>query len=237
MRCMVGVMLLAALPAGADEVQVVSPRADSVSVTIYRDLFALITETRTVDLPAGPVTLVFDGVVDTLLPQSAVVAGTNRTVAEVDYDFDRLSPASLLAKSIGRTVTLTRMNPATGRVRQMAATLVSASRMGMVFHTADGNEALRCSGLPEGLSFQEIPGELKLEPQLSIHLAAGEPGKRQVRVSYLAHGFGWQANYVAQLGQRMDLLGWITLAEFHEQQFPQRQRASGGRQAEPAERG
>ena len=29
-----------------------------VSVTIYRDLFALITETRTVDLPAGPVTLV-----------------------------------------------------------------------------------------------------------------------------------------------------------------------------------
>lgn len=202
---------LAALPAAAEEAQVISPRADSVSVTIYRDLFALITETRTVDLPAGPVTLVFDGVVDTLLPQSAVVSDTGRTAAEANHDFDRLTPANLLKKSIGRRVTLTRMNPATGRTRQVDATLVAADRRGVVFHTAEGNEALHCSGLPEALSFEEIPGELKLEPQLSIRLAAGEPGKRQVRVSYLAHGFGWQANYVARLGERMDLLGWITL--------------------------
>src|SRR3954468_11639332 len=103
---------LAARTVGAQEVQVVSPRADSVSVTIYRDLFALITETRTVDLPAGPVTLVFDGVVDTLLPQSAVVSDTKRSVSEANYDFDRLTPANLLRKSIGRTVMLTRMNPA-----------------------------------------------------------------------------------------------------------------------------
>jgi hypothetical protein len=212
MRCMVPVLLaLAALPVAADEVQVISPRADTVSLTIYRDLFALITETRTVDLPAGPVTLVFDGVVDTLLPQSAVVSGTDRSVSEGNYDFDRLTPANLLRKSIGRTVMLTRMNPATGRARQVAATLIAANSHGIVFQTADGNEALHCSGLPEALSFQEIPGELKREPQLSIRLPAGEPGKRQVRVSYLAHGFGWQANYVAQLGERMDLLGWITL--------------------------
>jgi hypothetical protein len=212
MRRMVPVLLtLVALPVVADEVQVLSPRADSVSVTIYRDLFALITETRTVDLPAGPVTLVFDGVVDTLLPQSAVVSDTDRSVAEGNYDFDRLTPASLLRKSIGRTVTLMRMNPATGRARQVAATLIAANSSGIVFQTADGNEALHCSGLPEALSFEEIPGELKREPQLSIRLSAGEPGRRTVRVSYLAHGFGWQANYVARLGERMDLLGWITL--------------------------
>jgi hypothetical protein len=212
MRRMVPVFFaLATLPVAAEEVQVISPRADSVSVTIYRDLFALITETRTVDLPAGPVTLVFDGVVDTLLPQSAVVSDTNRSVSEGNYDFDRLTPASLLRKSIGRTVTLTRMNPATGRARQVAATLIAANSRGIVFQTADGNEALHCSGLPEALSFREIPGELKREPQLSIRLPAGEPGRRQVRVSYLAQGIGWQANYVAQLGERMDLLGWITL--------------------------
>ena len=51
------------MTARADETRVVSPRADSVSVTIYRDLFALVTETRSVDLPAGPVTLQFDCVV------------------------------------------------------------------------------------------------------------------------------------------------------------------------------
>lgn len=215
MRCTALVLLaLAALPAAGDETQVISPRADAVSVTIYRDLFALITETRTVDLPAGPVTLVFEGVVDTLLPQSAMVADTNRSVAEANYDFDRLTPANLLRKSIGRGVTLTRTNPATGRARQVAATVVAANTRGIVFQTAEGNEALFCSGLPEQLTFEEIPGELKSKPQLSIRLAAGEAGPRQVRVSYLAHGFGWQANYVAHLGERMDLLGWITLDNF-----------------------
>ncbi len=215
MRRLLQVLLaIAALPAAADEVQVVSPRPDSVSVTIYRDLFALVTETRTVDLPAGPVTLVFDGVVDTLLPQSAVVSDANRAVDESNYDFERLTPANLLKKSIGREVTLWRTNPATGRARQVVATIVSANTNGVVFRTADGAEALHCSGLPERLDFQEIPGDLKREPQLSIRLAAGTAGKRQVRVSYLAHGFGWQANYVATLGQRMDLLGWITLNNF-----------------------
>jgi hypothetical protein len=96
----------------------------------------------------------------------------------------------------------------------VAATIVSANTRGVVFQTAEGNEALYCSGLPERLTFDEIPGDLKREPQLSIRLAAGEPGPRQVRVSYLAFGFGWQANYVAQLGERMDLLGWITLENF-----------------------
>lgn len=218
-RALPALFMLAALPAAADDVQVISPRADSVSVTIYRDLFALITETRTVDLPAGPVTLVFDGVVDTLLPQSAVVADTNRTIEESNYDFDRLTPANLLRKSIGRDVMLWRTNPATGRARQVAATIVSADTNGVVFRTAEGAEALHCSGLPERLTFQEIPGDLKRAPQLSIRLAAGTAGKRQVRVSYLAHGFGWQANYVATLGQRMDLLGWISLSNFTDESF------------------
>ena len=215
-RALFAWLMVAALPASelaaaADAVQVISPRADSVSVTIYRDLFALVTETRTVDLPAGPVTLVFDGVVDTLIPQSATIADMDRTVDESNYDFERLTPAKLLEKSIGRSVTLWRTNPATGRARQVTATVVSANSRGVVFHTADGNEALHCSGLPEKLTFDEIPG-VKSSPQLSIRLAAGTPGTRQVRISYLAQGFGWQANYVATLGDRMDLLGWITLS-------------------------
>ncbi len=168
-------------------------------MTIYRDLFALITETRTVDLPAGPVTLQFDGVVESLIPQSALVGGTERAVAESNYDFERLTPANLLLKSIGKQVTLWRTNPATGRARQVNATLVAANAAGVIFRTEDGDEALHCSGLPERLSFEEIPGELRARPALSIRLASGEPGRREVRVSYLAHGFAWSADYVAHL--------------------------------------
>lgn len=209
------VQLALVAAAAADEPRVVSPRPDSVSITIYRDLVALITETRTVDLPAGAVTLELHGVVDSLIPQSAVLADAGRDVAESNYDFDRLTPDNLLAKSIGKTVTLTRTNRATGKVTQVEATLVAANAQGVVFRTADGHEALRCSGLAEKLTFVEIPGELRTEPTLSVRLAPGTPGKRQLRVSYIAQGFSWNADYVAHLrDHRMDLAGWLTLENF-----------------------
>lgn len=213
-RWAAALLALAALPAAAEEMRVVSMQPDSVSVTIYRDLVALVTETRTVDLPAAGVTLVFEGVVDTLIPQSAVVRGADRTVAEGNYDFQRLTPASLMEKSIGRQVWLTRTDRASGKVTQVAATLVAANSSGVVFRTAEGNEALHCSGQPERLAFEEIPGELQSKPTLSIRLAPGTPGKRQVRVSYVALGFAWNADYIARLaasGDRMNLAGWLTL--------------------------
>ncbi len=204
----------AALPARAqDGVTVLSPQADSVAITIYRDDLALITETRTVDLPAGPVTLVVDGVVETLLPQSAIVTELGRPLAESNFDFDQLTPRSLLERSIGATVAITRTNPATGIVTRTPATIVSVGE-GVVLQTADGAEALYCSGLPERLELMQVPDALLGKPRLSVKLAAGEPGPRTVRVSYLAHGFAWSSDYVAHLNERSDamrLAGWATV--------------------------
>jgi hypothetical protein len=207
-------LALAALRCPADEVRIVSGAPDEVSITIYRDLFALVTETRTVDLPAGPLRLEFDGVVESLLPQSARVADTGRAIAESNYDFEKLTPGSLIRHSIGKTVTLTRTHPRTGRVRQVTATIVAAGRRGVTFRTVDGNEAYQCSGLPEQLTFEQIPDGIDARPRLSIRLADGPAGKRRVRVSYLAYGFAWGTDYLGHLddtAQRLDLLGWVTL--------------------------
>ena len=204
----------AALPVrGQDEISVFSPRAESVAVTIYRDDLALITETRTVDLPADAVTLVIEDVVETLLPQSAIVTDSGRTLAESNFGFDRLTPRSLLERSIGETVTVTRTHPATGRVTRAPATIVAVGE-GVVLQTADGAEALYCSGLPERLELMRVPGELLAKPRLSVKLAAGEAGPRVVKVSYLAHGFAWSSDYVAHVNERSDamrLAGWATL--------------------------
>ena len=210
-------LLAGAHSARADTMEVVSPRADAVSVTIYRDLFALVTETRTVDLPEGPVTLSFDGVVETLLPESAVVTDLGRALEERNFDYDPLSPNSLLARSIGKHVTITRTLPGAGRVVQTRAVIAAANAGGITLRTESGNEALHCSGIPERLTFDEIPADLNARPTLSIRLAAGPAGKRTIRLSYLAHGFAWKSDYVARLnatGNRMSLTGWITLQNY-----------------------
>ena len=54
-----------------------------------------------------------------------------------------------------------------------------------MLQTADGNEALYCSGLPERLELMRVPDELLAKPRLSVRLAAGEAGPRTVKVSYL----------------------------------------------------
>jgi hypothetical protein len=206
-----------------DDVTVFSARADSVAVTIYPDDLALITETRIVQLPGSAVTLAIQGVADTLLPQSAIVNGLGRPLAESNFDFDRLSPQSLLTHAIGQTVTLMRTNAATGRVTRTPATIVAAGK-DVVLETEDGNEALHCAGLPEAIVFDAIPSDLYATPQLSMELAAGEPGERTIQVSYLAHGFQWSADYVAELdaeAETMNLTGWATVTNSSSKVFDQ----------------
>ena len=210
-------LLLGMQAARADTMEVVSPQPDAVSVTIYRDLFALVTETRTVDLPEGPVTLSFEGVVETLLPESAVLTDVGRALEERNFDYDPLSPNILLSRSIGNSVTITRTLPGAGKVVQTRAVIVAANDNGITLRTESGNEALHCSGIPERLTFDEVPGDLHARPKLSIRLAAGSAGKRTVRLSYLAHGFAWKSDYVARLnpaGNRMALTGWVTLHNY-----------------------
>jgi hypothetical protein len=196
------------------QAEVISHRADAVSITLYRDLFALVTETRMVELPDGATTLSFEGVVETLLPASAVVAGTGRALEERNYDYDALTPNRLFEKSVGRDVVLTRTLPGSGKVVRAPATIVAANANGITLHTADGLEALHCSGLPEQVTFARIPDGLQTKPKLSVRLGPGPAGKHSVRLSYLAHGFTWKSDYVARLdatGNRADLKGWLTL--------------------------
>ncbi len=77
---------------------------------------------------AKPATLVFQGVVDSLLPRSAVMGGAGRPLAETDFRFDRLTPASLLQRSAGKVVTLVRTAPRSGTVTRLEATVESADR-------------------------------------------------------------------------------------------------------------
>jgi hypothetical protein len=221
-KALLVLLMLAGAAARAQQIEVVSPQPDNVSVTIYRDLFALVTETRTVDLPEGPVTVSFEGVVETLLPASAVVTDTGRPLAERNFDYDALTPNNLLTRSIGKSVTITRTLPGSGKVVQTRATVVAANDAGITLRTDQGNEVLHCSGLPEHLTFDEIPGDLHARPKLSVQLAAGQPGKRTIRLSYLARGFAWKAAYVAHLntaGDRMDLTAWITLQNLTQASF------------------
>lgn len=228
-------MLLVPAPLMAQTVTSGGP--DAVSVTVYRapdrpakqamELrwlrgYALITETRTITIPAGDATIRFEGVAGGILPESAIVTGLPAGVREKNQDADLLSPRALLAASTMRPVTVRRTNRATGVVREEEALLRSGADGGVVLQTAAGFEALRCGGLNETLVYDQVPATLSAKPTLSVRTESTQAARATVTLSYLASGFDWQANYVATLGKdnrSIDLFAWVTLASGDETSF------------------
>ena len=222
--------------AGAQAI-VTSPAPNDVDVTIYRDPgrpasarldlrwlngFALISETRQVSIPAGESDVRFEGVAGGIIPQSAIVTGFPEGIVERNRDAYLLSPATILDRSLGRRVHLRRTSPATGRVREQEAIVRTGAGGAVVIQTADGFEALRCTGLPEMIVYDQVPPGLSARPTLSVRTRSRQPVTATVTLSYLATGLDWQANYVANLspdGDRIDLFAWLTIANGDETSF------------------
>ena len=202
----------------------ISNAPKKIAVTVYRDNLALVTETREIDLPGGSVRVEFADVLSTALPQSAVITGLEGLESERNFDFDRLTPASLFARSIGDVVDVSVTDRKTGKVNTEKARIAS-SENGPILQFADHIEALNCSGLPERVSFARIPDNLRAKPTLSTALGPQTPkGKRVIILSYLATRLEWQADYVLNLdpdGEHAHLLGWLTLKNSAEQGFQQ----------------
>jgi hypothetical protein len=222
-------VLVGALPAHAQTV-VTSAGPDKVSVTLYRDPnrstqsainrsypqgFALITETRTVTIPAGPAVIRFEGVAGNILPESALVSGLPDGVEEKNLDANLLSPRSLFDRALGRRVLVRRTNPATGKAQLLQATLRSSADGAAVLQFGGAYGDLRCSGLPEAIVYEGVPEGLSAKPTLSVKTTAKAARQVTLTLSYLSGGFDWQADYVIAMrkdGQSADLFAWITLA-------------------------
>ena len=202
------------------EVQASAPTA--VALTVYRDDLALVTETRTVDIPEGARTRVrFDGVMDRLIPTSAVLVGLGQE-GERNFDYDGLTPRSLLWRSIGNAVTVTR-GPSGRGVRAAGSiserAVVRSAGDGIVLAHLDKTggerfEALGCSGLPERITFEQIPAGLRAKPSLSTTLTQAPAGIHSITLSYLVTGMEWQTDYTLVLDpdqQHASLSAWLSI--------------------------
>jgi hypothetical protein len=217
---------LLAAPASAQVTT--SPGPDSVSVTIYREPgrsadakielrwlsgYALITEQRTVDIPAGRGVIRFEGVAGGILPESAIVSGLPSGVREKNLDADLLAPYSLYARNVGRPVTIRRTIK--GRSVEERAIIRSGPDGAVILQTKEGFVAANCGPSRDDIVYDSIPVGLIAKPTLSIETESPRAGKVTLTLSYLAWNFDWQANYVATMrpdGKTADLLAWVTLA-------------------------
>ena len=184
-----------------------------ISVTIYNNNLALVQDTRRLNIPAGRSVQTFPGVSGQIRAETVGFNADDTGIIEQNFDYDLLSPQKLMEKAVGETVTIVRINPATGKETSERAKVLAANG-GVVLQIGSRIEVLRDDRLPTRVIFDKVPDNLRARPTLSVTLNSSRSGTRPAQLSYLTGGMGWKADYVALFDEakgRMDVQGWVTL--------------------------
>ena len=190
-----------------------------VAVTIYNQNLAMVKDQRHYSQRNTVNDLVFSGVSDQIRPETALLQnltdGEEITVLEQNFNYDLLTPAQLLEKSVGQIVQVVMWDEAAKQEKTVDALVLSTAE-GIVLKIGDRIE----TEIPGRIIYKSIPAGLRPIPTLTLkinqvsHRAMKEQLPTEVQLSYLTGGLSWQADYVAKLNAdetRLDLTGFVTL--------------------------
>jgi hypothetical protein len=186
----------------------------NVAVTIYNDNLALVQDTRQLNIPAARSRQEFPDVSAQIRPETVTLSGDGIEIVEQNFDYDLLSPQALMENAVGQTITLVRVNPATGAETRERATVLAVNN-GVILKIGERIEVLRDDRLPVRVIFDNVPEKLRARPTLSVTLESARGGTRPLTLSYLTPGLAWKADYVAMFDEaagKIDVQGWVTLS-------------------------
>ncbi len=186
----------------------------SVAVTIYNNNLALVKDVRNVQFKKGLNAIALRDVSAKIRPETAILRSINApgslSLLEQNFDYDLLSPAKMLEKYVGKTVSIVKTNPATGVETIEKATVLSANK-GVVLKIGNRIE----TGLPGRIIYDNVPDNLRDRPTLITQINNTGAHDQTLELSYLTGGLSWKSDYVAELNShedKLDLSGWVTLS-------------------------
>lgn len=184
-----------------------------LSVTIYNSGQSLVEDIRTENLTQGRQRIEFRDVSSSIRPETVTLSAQGISIVEQNFDFDLLSPETLMEKAVGETVRIVRTNPGNGQQVTETAKVLAVND-GVVLQIGDRIEILREDGVPTRVIFDKVPPNLRARPTLSVTVDAAQAGPRKTTLTYLTNGLGWRADYVVLFDEKngkIDMQGWVTL--------------------------
>jgi hypothetical protein len=193
----------------------------TVTLTIYNNDIALVSETRDMELPLGDVSLIYSGIPSMIISDSVQLVSQGTTggisILEQRYEYDLQDRMTLRKKYIGNKVKLHYKNPATHEEEIKDATIIAI----------DEQTVLRIDDeitfdFPGYISFPPHPDGLYEKPVIVWQLQNKIADKNTLHVTYLTRGLSWEADYVMKLSsdeQKADLMGWATIHNWSRMSF------------------
>jgi hypothetical protein len=194
----------------------------STAVTVYNDGFSLVRQVRPIKLKKGMNTVRYEGIASTIDATSVQLSDIkdpqSLAIREQNYQYDVLTPLSVLQKSVGSSLRFRRLS-GSGQWETLEGTLLNPPEMletggqyrGMVIKAKDNSIILN----PQGeITLDAIPAGLVPSPSLMWKLQSATEAALDIEVGYLCSGMEWSADYVAVLAANdasLNLNGWVTI--------------------------
>ena len=187
----------------------------AVAVTVYNDGRGLVREERYLDLSAGVNEVRFMDVAEQIQAPTVRVApieGAPFNVLEQNYEYDLLSPAKLLDKFVGQTITLVQQKlQNSSTVDEAVEAKLLSNNAGTVWEIGG---RIVINPPYSRIIFPNVPENLIAKPTLVWQIGASQAGRRKIEASYITGGMQWSADYVLSLDpseERAGLQGWVTI--------------------------
>jgi hypothetical protein len=187
--------------------------------------YALVSDTRTLNLQAGRAELRFSDVAQRMDPTtvafSSLTDPSGTRVLEQNYQFDLVSQQKLLERYIGETISVVQ---AVGDSSNTIVGTLLGARDGLLLQSSDGG--VRALSNYSSVSFKSLPGGLITKPTLVWLLDTQKAGPHKARVAYQTRGMTWWSDYNVVLSEQdgralMQLSAWVTLVNQSGASYPQ----------------
>jgi len=205
-------LLLASPLQAAEEYRSGAEQQSALSLTVYNGGRALIREQRRLRLPADTDEIALMDVPQKILPQTVAIDGLK--VREQNYDFDLLSPQTLLRKHVGSKLRIARRSSIDGETLEWKQGRLLAANGGVILRMDDGSIETLGNDSRYQIVYDELPANLRERPTLTLKLERPVSGEHSLKLTYLSGGLGWSSDYVLQLdraGGKAGLVNWITI--------------------------
>ncbi|MEY4880605.1 MAG: hypothetical protein RLZ87_31, partial [Armatimonadota bacterium] len=175
-------------------------------LTVYNQGLGFVKEVRAIKLKKGTQTVAVENVAARIDTTSVGFKCLSKpgsvSVLEQNYQYDLISPAAILGKSVGKKIRFTRtmgtQKESVEGILLSSPTSVNGndgtmSYNGLVMRTNDGRIILS----PQGeIEVMEIPEGLISKPTLIWEMDSEADQNADIELSYLTSGMSWNANYV-----------------------------------------
>lgn len=185
-----------------------SINSEGTNLTVYNQNFAVVRDSRLVDLKNGPSYLSVQDIASSIDPTSVTIRPLKNKnafkVAEQNYEYDMVNKTRLLEKYIGKEITIA---SGTGKLLASDQNTMIVEIDGKIKVLSQGQDSFE-------ITLPELPENLILKPTLTWLMNSTIEGRELVEISYITSNINWKADYNAISDENdkiLDLSGWVTL--------------------------